>query len=295
MIAPMEEVERLLEVVRRELNAADVRLELGGKDPGEGAVWCALPSGFRLVALLSETQEPRGEDERARLREKLVFLARSFDATFDHVGPPLPRSTGNPQHALDDALDVLADQTAAIAALVLDNDSPIFWGSSLEPRGNEDLEAAARAAEALALASAGGLDLAAILAGSSAAPIPSELERPVMQIRAAAGVERDAEEWHRRLTVFAAATALREACRGEGELGTRHAVHDEDLAYLARSFGGIYWLLLAFEVSRFSELHAEAAMIHTLPWIERLVLSLPPVDPQGGGGRVLKLRRLRPV
>jgi len=247
------------------------------------------------VALLPETDAPRPEDELTRLREKLVFLARSFDATFDRVSPPAPRSTGNPQHALDDALDVLAGQTSAIAALVVDNDSPVFWGSSLEPRGDEDLEAAARAAEALALASAAGLDLAAILAGTSSGPIPSELERPVSQIRADAGDERDAEEWHRRLTVFAAATALREACRGEGELGTRHAVHDEDLAYLARSFGGIYWLLLAFEVSRFSELHAEAAMIHALPWIERLVLSLPPIDPQGGGGRVLKLRRLRPV
>lgn len=291
----MEEVERLLEVVCKELGADDARLELGGKDPGEDAVWCALPTGFRLVAILPEAEEPRTDDELTRLREKLVFLARSFDATFDRVSPPAPRPAGNPQHALDDALDVLAGQTSALAALVVDNDSPVFWGSSLEPRGDEDLEAAARAAEALAVASAGGLDLAAILAGTAEGPVPTELERPVAHIRADAGDERDAEEWHRRLTVFAATTALREACRGEGELGTRHAVHDDDLAYLARSFGGIYWLVLAFEVSRFSELHAEAAMIHALPWIERLVLSLPPIDPKGGGGRVLKLRRLRPV
>lgn len=291
----MEEVTKLLEVIRKELGAADARLELGGKDPGEGAVWCALPSGFRLVVLLPSEDEAPSNEELATLRERLVFLARSFDATLDRVSPPAPRPTGNPQHALDDALDVLAGQTSALAALVVDNDSPVFWGSSLEPRGDEDLEAAARAAEALAVASAGGLDLAAILAGTAEGPVPTELERPVAHIRADAGDERDAEEWHRRLTVFAATTALREACRGEGELGTRHAVHDDDLAYLARSFGGIYWLVLAFEVSRFSELHAEAAMIHALPWIERLVLSLPPIDPKGGGGRVLKLRRLRPV
>lgn len=291
----MDEVERLLEVVRKELGADDARLELGGKDPGEGAVWCALPTGFRLVALLPEAEAPRPEEELTRLREKLVFLARSFDATFDRVSPPAPRPTGNPQHALDDALDVLAGQTSAIAALVVDNDSPIFWGSSLSPRGEEDLAAAERAAEALAVANAAGLDLAAILAGETDGPVPSELERSVAQLRADAGDERGEAEWHRRLTVFAATTALREACRGEGALGTRHAVHDDDLAYLARSFGGIYWLLLAFEVSQFSELHAEAAMIHALPWIERLVLSLPPIDPDGGGGRVLKLRRLRPV
>lgn len=290
----MEEVEKLLEVIRKELGAADARLELGGKDPGEGTVWCALPSGFRLVVLLPGDDEERTDEELAALRERLVFLARSFDATLDRVSPPAPRPTGNPQHALDDALDVLAGQTSALAALVVDNDSPIFWGSSLSPRGDEDVGAAERAAEALALANAAELDLAAMLAGTSDESVPEELERPVTRIREDAGDERDADEWHRRLTVFAATAALREACRSD-EHGTRHAVHDDDLAYLARSFGGIYWLLLAFEVSRFSELHAEAAMIHALPWIERLVLSLPPIDPDGGGGRVLKLRRLRPV
>ncbi len=291
----MEEISKLLEVIRKELDADDARLELGGKDPGEGAVWCALPSGFRLVVLLPDAGAERTDEELAALRERLVFLARSFDATLDRVSPPAPRPTGSPQHALDDALDVLAGQTSALAALVVDNDSPVFWGSSLNPRGDEDVSAAERAAEALALADAAELDLGAILAGTNEGPVPPELERHVAQIRADAGDERDADEWNRRLTVFAATAALREACRGEGELGTRHAVHDDDLAYLARSFSGIYWLLLAFEVSQFSELHAEAAMIHALPWIERLVLSLPPIDPDGGGGRVLKLRRLRPV
>lgn len=289
----MEELERLLEVIRKELSADDAHLELGGRDPDQGVVWCALPSGFRLVVRLPQGE--RTEEELTTLREKLVFLARSFDATLDRVSPPSPRPNANPQHALDDALDVLAGQANALAALVVDNDSPVFWGSSLSPRGDEGVEDAQRAAEALALAGAAEVDLAALLARESDAEVPMELERLVPRIREAAGDERDAKEWARRLSVFAAASALRDATGGKGELGTRHAVHDADLAYLARSFGGIYWLLLTFDVSAFSELHAEAAMIHALPWIERLVLALPPIDPDGGGGRVVKLRRLRPV
>ena len=292
----MEEVERLLEVIRKELGADDARLELGGKDPGEGSVWCALPSGFRLVAILPEGE--RSADELVALREKLVFLARSFDATLDRVTPPRPRPTLDPQHALDDALDVLTTQTGALAALVVDNDSPVFWGSSL-PRGDEDVRDAERAAEAFMLANAADIDLPAILVGGDEGALPAELDKLVPRIRAAAGeTSRDVEEWRRRLTVFAATSALREATHGKGEhreLGTRIAVHDADLAYIARGFGGIYWLLLAFDVSAFSELHAEAAMIHALPWVERLVTSLPPIDPDGGGGRVVKLRRLRPV
>ncbi|MAQ16078.1 MAG: hypothetical protein CMN30_14975 [Sandaracinus sp.] len=289
----MEELQRLLEVICKELGADDAHLELGGKDPGDDAVWCALPSGFRLVAFLPTRD--RSADELTALREKLVFLARSFDATLDRVSPPAPRPTGNPQHALDDALDVLAGQTRALAAMVLDVDSPVVWGSSLSPRGEEDLEDAARAAEALALAQASGIDLAAVLARDANPELPTELERVVPRLREAAGEPRERTDWSKRLSVFASVSALRDAFARESELGTRHAVHDADLAYLARSFGGIYWLLLAFEVSAFSELHAEAAMIHALPWIERLVTALPPVDPGGGGGRVVKLRRLRPV
>ena len=289
----MEELQRLLEVICKELGAEDAHLELGGRDPGEDSVWCALPSGFRVVASLPDGERTAGE--LANLREKLVFLARSFDATLDRVTPPNPRPTANPQHALDDALDVLAGQTHALAAVVLDNDSPVFWGSSLSPRGAEDVDDAKRAAEAQALAAAEGLDLPALLSVASKAELPADLERLVPRVREAAGDDRSPGEWSRRLSVFAAARALREVTDGEGDLGSRYAVHDADLAYIARSFGGIYWLLLAFEGSAFSELHAEAAMIHALPWIERLVLSLPPIDPEGRGGRVVKLRRLRPV
>jgi hypothetical protein len=36
-------------------------------------------------------------------------------------------------------------------------------------------------------------------------------------------------------------------------------------------------------------------MLRALPVIERLVLSLPPVDPPKRGGRLVRMRRLREV
>jgi hypothetical protein len=68
----------------------------------------------------------------------------------------------------------------------------------------------------------------------------------------------------------------------------REVVHDEEFGYLARSFASIYVLLLVFR-NAYSELHAEAALLHALPVIERLVLALPPVEPPPKGGRVVKL------
>jgi hypothetical protein len=63
---------------------------------------------------------------------------------------------------------------------------------------------------------------------------------------------------------------------------------------LALSFSGIYILCLVFE-GEFDELRAERAAAESLPRIERLVLALPPLDPdppQPMGG-VVALRRRR--
>ena len=134
-----------------------------------------------------------------------------------------------------------------------------------------------------------------VLVGDEAGRLPDELARLVTEILAAAeGAPRDRTHWHRRLRAFAAVAALRRMTSDQPG-SSRWSVHDPDLAFLSRGFGGIYWLVLVFDDPDFSELHAEAAMIHAAPWIERLVTSLPPVDPDGKGGRVVKLRRLRPV
>ncbi len=64
---------------------------------------------------------------------------------------------------------------------------------------------------------------------------------------------------------------------------------NDDGEYLARLFGGTYAVVLYFE-SVLSEPVAVGALLHAVPVIERLVVSLPPVDPTPGG-RVIRLSR----
>jgi hypothetical protein len=75
--------------------------------------------------------------------------------------------------------------------------------------------------------------------------------------------------------------------------GHLHEKHVEDgFAYLARSFAGIYVLVLVFD-GAFDELRAERALALSLPTIERLVTALPPLDPTPLAGAVAIRRRRR--
>jgi hypothetical protein len=76
--------------------------------------------------------------------------------------------------------------------------------------------------------------------------------------------------------------------------GHLHAAHAEaGFGYVARSFAGIYVLVLVFE-GPFDELGVRRATQAALPAIERLVLSLPPRDPSTQGAKVaVAIRRLR--
>ena len=58
----------------------------------------------------------------------------------------------------------------------------------------------------------------------------------------------------------------------------RHTVSGEGFGYVARSFGGIYVLILVFG-GALDELVAKRALTHALPAIERLVAALPPHEP----------------
>jgi hypothetical protein len=71
-------------------------------------------------------------------------------------------------------------------------------------------------------------------------------------------------------------------------LATRHG----GFGVLARGFAGSYALVMAFDAP-YSELHAEAALLHALPTIERLVLALPPIEPPDNPRKVVRLRPVR--
>jgi len=72
-----------------------------------------------------------------------------------------------------------------------------------------------------------------------------------------------------------------------------HNLRGETYGVVARSFAAIYVLILVFD-KVFDEIRAERALREGLPIIERLVLALPPMDPEPAPrAGVVALRRPR--
>ena len=285
----MTDLERLLELVRSELKADDARLELGGRDPaGDDVIWCRTREGHRVVVTF-DGERPELEATREKLESLVAAFGETLEAAVETTLAP-----SDPQHALDESLDVLAAQTRALAALVVDASSPMVWGSSLKPRGPEDVLDAFDFQRIHASALEAELELVPLLAGGEVPEtLPDDVAEYLVRVRALPELaHRDEAEWSTRGHALEAGATVRHALEGD-PANTRMVDHGE-CPFLARNFAGPYWLILVFAVDDFSELHAEAAAIHATPWLTRLVEALPPIQP-GGGGKVISLRRLRPV
>jgi hypothetical protein len=281
---------RFLEYVRRELGADDVRGEIGGREPGSDVISGMMPGGIRVVAIFDAP--PANIDS---LRTKLQALVESFasiQAREDVTPSSAPRAGAG--HDLDDALDALAQRARAQGALVIDDSSPVIWGSSLVPHGPEDVEEAIAVSRIASAFGAFGLDVFELLSADAEtvrarlmAAGPNDttaLVRDLERLR-----ELDDRVLDRRhIAAMRAIAAVRDA-EGKGAPKMPPGLH-----VMVREFANIYRLVLVFEAG-FSELHAEAALIHALPAIERLVTLLPPRDPISGGAKVAVLRRLRRV
>ncbi len=281
---------RLIEVVRRELGAADARIELGGEPPtSESVVWRPVSNGFRAVVVFDEPiEDPRG------LGAKLETLLESFSGIASMSEEQLGLPALSARRSLDDELAHLAEKSAAIRALVIDDRSPMVWGNSESPRGEEDIETLLLTAGAFERAREHDLDLGELLVLEADAmaervriAISSEDEaarliRHLGSIRDA-GSRPDLQRWRAQVASARAVASVR-----SDEAGSRRLlVHEEGLGFISRSFAAIYRLMLVFD-GEFSELHAEAAIVRALPIVERLVLAVPPVDPPPEGGRLLK-------
>ncbi len=281
---------RFLEYVRRELGADDVRGEIGGREPGPDTIFEMMPGGIRVVAIFDA---PPAHVES--LRTKLQALVESF-ASIQAREDIMPSSASRvgAGHELDDALDVLAQRARAQGALVIDDSSPVIWGSSLVPHGPEDLEEAIAVARIADAFEALGLDVFELFRADADAVRARLL---VLGSNDTTALLRDLERLRelddrvldrRHIAVMRAIAAVRGA-EGKGAPQMPSGLH-----VMVREFANIYRLVLVFEAG-FSELHAEAALIHALPAIERLVTLLPPRDPISGGAKVAVLRRLRRV
>lgn len=276
---------RFLDLVRKDLDARDVRLQLGGKVDGAALVHSL--GAFDVVVLFDAAPD---ETQRIELLAKLAALVDTFAMTLEGVETPVFRKSGHTRAALDEALEVLTSQAHAQTGFVVDNHSPEIWGCTFDPRGPENVDQAHALVEVAKLLE--GRDFAKLLSGDEALKdIEPALRQRVESFRGDG--ERTLREWAKRLRAFDAMVHVREQLEPASGR-TRNVRHDVSGPCIARSFGGAYHLVLVFEAEDFSELHAEAAMIHALPWIAKLTGSLPPVDP-GGGARVLRMRHLRPV
>ena len=293
------ELIRWLELVRRSLGADDARIEIGGQEPSlPTRISTELAAGRRVVVVFDEAPS----DPAAR-QARLEMLVETF-AGMTGGDPPASTSRAAPDVRLNDALARLTVRADALQALVLDVTSPVLWATSHDrPAVAVDDETLERRDQLLEAAMGAGIDPAAWLAARAAGPAPEDwpaggetMDR-VLAEELTGMLQREpsasASDWQRFVKVTRAAASFRRATAGANRLPVAlasAAAAETSPWWLARSFASIYALLLVFDGPP-SQLRAEGAMIQALDNIERLVLSLPPVDPPPPGGRVIRLRR----
>ena len=291
----MDDLERFLDLVRRELRCDDARFEFGGRPPrSPSSVYVDLPGGWRVVAVFDAPRDLDGDQDDAAT--KLTTLTDTFTgvaASLKVRGPRVSSATASTK--LDEALALLADKGDALRAVVIDEDSPVLWGTSEAPAGPEDVEVALWTGELFNSAATAGLDMVELVGLDDAAinerlanleprKLRQRLQRKLPIIREL-GEHRDAAGWAAHFAMCRAIAAVRRAPE-------HHEAIEDDLGWLARDFAGIYHVILVYD-GPFSEIGAAGVMLRALPTIEKLVLALPPIDPEpkGKGARVLPFRR----
>ena len=186
------------------------------------------------------------------MRHRLEALASAFATTADTPIPGAVADDTLARAALDDELEKLCSGTKARAAVVVDATSPIVWGRSH----------------------------------------PTIAERVgALLLSAHEPVEDATDEQRIRGVTARAVRAARARCAGSSPGALRHVETHHDFGLLLRSLAGSYLLVLAFDGS-FDELHADCLAKPARSRLERLIATLPPIDPPRGGGRVLQLKKM---
>jgi hypothetical protein len=311
--------ERFLTLAQRELSADDVRLLAPGEAPpeAENVVVARLADGHHVVASFATAPK-----DAEALTRRLAMLASTFA---DALGSPASeRDRLKPRPpvvvSLHEELKALAVRAQAHDVLVIDGDSPVVWGCasvSSSPRARNEMllrDVSDRELSAQDEPSAPG-GLHAVPASDDSGPLqdptaptgvlrmappPAESAPMLMDLASIhdpghdhePGAHDEAEEpeiTRRAIGLIRALPSLDLLHKGRH---LRHVSRDESY-YLVLSFSSIYLLCLIFD-GDFDELRAERAAHESLPRIERLVLALPPLDPdpQPMGG-VVALRRPR--
>jgi hypothetical protein len=252
------DLDRFVALVARELDAHEVRVlePADASEPLDESRELRAPTADgRIVAARWLEPMPDRESKQRRLE----MLASTFDARDE--APHGPPSRPPASLSLRVELQSLCDRAAAINALVIDANSPILWGA------------------------ARGRDIVPEAWAASPPPADAEGATPSTDETQLAEVSRQALRSVRGLVEL---PAIRKGKR------VRHVERNGAAPFLVHSCAGIYLLTLVF-ANEFDELRAERADLESLPRIERLVLALPPLnpDPPRKGAGVVSMRRPR--
>lgn len=152
-----DELLRFLEMARRELGGVDARAEIGGRAPESGdTVVCEISEDSRIVVVLgSET------GDSSLLSVKLERLVETFLRDMPPPSVGQVRGTQDPtQHGrLRQALEDLVERAGARVAAVLDQTSPIIWGSTLAQDSDGNVDTLIASAEDVSLNAASDAQL----------------------------------------------------------------------------------------------------------------------------------------
>jgi hypothetical protein len=277
--------ERFVALAKRELAADDVRLLANGEATPEApnVLVTRLADGRHIVASFATAPKDRDALER-----RLSMLASTFAEAL--ATPPSEKTRIRPPVAtsLHEELKALAARARAVDVVVVDGDSPVVWGCASVP-------ARPRARTDLLLREVSERELSS-QASEDSSPLQNDVTPPEESSPMASYVDveeieeaKEPETTRRALVSLRRLPALSSLHKGKH---LRHVERDGNF-YLVMSFSSIYLLCLVFD-GDFDELRAERAAHDALPRIERLVLALPPLDPDPQPtGSVVALRRRR--
>jgi hypothetical protein len=257
-LAVQSDLDRFVALVARELGAHEVRI-LRPADAPE-----AIDASLELR---SETADGRIVQvrwlepvvDREAKQRRLDMLASTVDAIAETTSSPPSRPPAS--QSLRTELEGLRERAAAINALVIDANSPVLWGA------------------------ARGRDIVPEQWVASPLPVESDGAPPSADDVHLAKLCRIALQAVRRLDEL---SAIRKGKH------VRHVEREGAAPFLVHSCAGIYLLTLVYAAA-FDELRAERAVLESLPRIERLVLALPPLNPEPPrpGAGVVSMRRPR--
>lgn len=275
---------RLLELVQTKLGAADARIEIGGEPPtDERCVWAEAGPHRRLVVVFRAPPDDRTEAQR-----QLQALLEAFHDAAATPSPTAIRPSVPPvetRAALDAELAALCVSTNARSALLIDSSSPVVWGRShdLIPSAVEPLLEIGAAVDPHALrdALATGTIGDAVRDDEMAARVRRRLEE----------FDGDDDPAVLLLSARAAHEARTLAEADPNAVATLHRVEGagSGVPITVHGLAGVYLLVLAFD-ERFSELHVERAVRANKSRLERLIGSLPPIEPPPDKARVVRLK-----